>query len=133
MQRRSATLDSLKQVTQAASQANQIRQGVTQLRPGLGAASDVPKKGIYEFPQGGRPYVGQSGNMAERLQQHKRAGKLKEGAPVKTTEICGDQTAREIAEHKRIQELTGGVPARKSSKVANERDPIGPGRRHLLE
>jgi hypothetical protein len=52
---------------------------------------------------------------------------------VKLTEVKGGKTAREIAEHKRIQEITGGVPARFSDKVANKVDPIGPGRRHLLE
>lgn len=48
-------------------------------------------------------------------------------------EVTGGKTAREIAEHKRIQEITGNVPARYSNKVSNKVDPIGPNRRHLLE
>lgn len=52
---------------------------------------------------------------------------------MKLTKVLGGKTAREIAEHKRIQKITGGVPARLSDKVANKVDPIGPGRRHLLK
>jgi len=47
--------------------------------------------------------------------------------------VLGGKTAREIVEHKKIQKLTGGVPAGQSSKVANKRDPIGPKRKHLLD
>lgn len=43
------------------------------------------------------------------------------------------KTAREIAEHKRIQEITGGVPARNSDRVSNKVDPIGPQRQDLLK
>ena len=99
------------------------------------AVPTVPKQGIYEFPDAaaaGKPYVGQSGNIPQRLQQHQQAGRLTEGTVPRTTEIPGGKTAREIAEHQRIQELTGGVPARHSPNVANQRDPIGPNRRHLL-
>jgi|TARA_R110000764_G_scaffold113993_1_gene201120 hypothetical protein len=45
----------------------------------------------------------------------------------------GDKAVREIAEHKRIQEITGGVPARFSDKVSNKVDPIGPNRSYLLD
>ncbi|MFX5555260.1 hypothetical protein ABTE11_23540, partial [Acinetobacter baumannii] len=51
---------------------------------------------------------------------------------VQRTEVLGGKTAREIAEHQRIQELTDGVPARLSPNVANKVDPIGPNRRYLL-
>ncbi len=97
-----------------------------------GNASNKPvKKGIYEFPDqkaGGTPYVGQSGNVPNRLARHKAAGRLKAGTE-STTQIPGATTAREIAEHKRIQRLTGGKKAKNSPNVSNKRDPIGPARR----
>ena len=49
------------------------------------------------------------------------------------TEVPGGKTAREVAEHQRIQEKTGGVPASKSDRVSNKRDPIGPNRKDLLD
>jgi hypothetical protein len=93
------------------------------------------KGGIYEFPDqkaGGTPYVGQSGDLEARLKKHESTGRLKSGTET-TTEVSGDKTAREIAEHKRIQKITGGVPASKSGAVSNKVDPIGPKRRHLLD
>ena len=92
------------------------------------------KRGIYEFPDqaaGGKPYVGQSGDISRRLRQHERAGRLRPGTET-TRALEGGKTAREIAEHQRIQELTGGVPARQSPNVSNKVDPIGPKRHHLL-
>jgi hypothetical protein len=89
------------------------------------------KEGIYEFPDqtaGGKPYVGQSGNLPDRLVEHEAAGRLKPGTQV-TTPVSGGKTAREIAEHNRIQGLTGGQRAKDSPKVANKVDPIGPNRR----
>lgn len=92
------------------------------------------KQGIYEFMDAaGKKYVGQSVNIPNRLKQHLKAGKLEPNQSVKTTEVLGGKTAREIAEHKRIQEITGGVPARFSDKVSNKVDPIGLNRRHLLD
>lgn len=44
-------------------------------------------------------------------------------------EVLGGKTAREVAEHNEIQEITGGRKAKTSDKVANKRDPIGPKRR----
>ncbi|PAU39887.1 hypothetical protein CKF94_02165 [Vibrio coralliilyticus] len=70
--------------------------------------------------------------MPNRLKQHVKTGKLEPNQSVKTTEVLGGKTAREIAEHKRIQETTGGVPARFSDKVSNKVDPIGQNRKHLL-
>ena len=97
-------------------------------------ASQVPKEGIYEFTDSkGKTYCGQSCDIPRRLKQHEKAGKLSAGESVKTTEVLGGKTAREIAEHKRIQEVTGGVPARLSDKVSNKVDPIGPARIELLE
>jgi hypothetical protein len=93
------------------------------------------RAGIYEFPDaksGNTPYVGQSGNLEGRLAAHERSGRLVPGTET-TTEVSGGKTAREVAEHTRIQEITGGVPASKSDAVSNKVDPIGPNRRHLLE
>jgi hypothetical protein len=94
--------------------------------------SNTPaKQGIYEFPDqtaGGIPYVGQSGNIPNRLQQHIAKGRLKPGTE-STTPVSGGKTDREIAEHIRIQELTGGQAAKNCPNVANKVDPIGPNRR----
>ena len=95
----------------------------------------LAREGRYEFPDqtvSGTPYVGQSGNIPRRLRSHEKAGRLQPGTET-TTEVLGGKTTREISEHERIQELTGGVPARESSRVSNKLDPIGPRRRHLLE
>lgn len=93
------------------------------------------RQGLYEFPDqaagGTTPYVGQSGNITRRLNEHQRAGRLKRGTET-TREVEGGKTQREIAEHQRIQELTGGVPARDSPSVTNRVDPIGPNRQDLL-
>lgn len=77
-------------------------------------------------------YVGQSSNIPKRLKVHEADGRLKRGTET-IQEILGGKTAREIAEHRRIQEITGGVPARLSDEVANKIDPIGPNREHLLD
>jgi hypothetical protein len=61
------------------------------------------------------------------------SGHLDDVSEATTTEVLGGKTAREVTEHRRIQEITGGVPARESSSVTNSVDPIGPNRRHLLE
>ncbi|MEM7245002.1 MAG: RHS repeat-associated core domain-containing protein [Acidobacteriota bacterium] len=98
-------------------------------------ARGTASRGIYEFPDqtaGGTPYVGQSGNLSRRLRQHERSGRLQRGTEA-TRSVTGDKTDRELAEHGRVQELTGGVPARDSPDVANRVDPIGPSRQHLLE
>ena len=100
-----------------------------------GAQGSVPREGIYEFSDaqsGGKPYVGQSGNIPQRLKQHRGSGSLLPGSRVQATKVQGGKVVREIAEQKRIQQLTGGVPARHSPNVANRRDPVGPNRRHLL-
>ncbi|MEZ8420602.1 putative toxin [Vibrio splendidus] len=79
---------------------------------------------MYEFTDtAGKKYVGQSVNMPNRLKQHVKTGKLDPNQSVKTTEVLGGKTAREIAEHKRIQEITGGVPARFSDKVSKRVTP----------
>ncbi|MEO1333707.1 MAG: RHS repeat-associated core domain-containing protein, partial [Myxococcota bacterium] len=99
------------------------------------ATSVRPNRGIYEFADqtaGGKRYVGQSGNMNKRLKTHERSGRLKPGSETRTG-VEGGKTAREVAEHKRIQEITGGEPARQSDAVSNKVDPIGPNRQDLLD
>jgi RHS repeat-associated protein len=101
-----------------------------------GAAKQATREGIYEFPDatfGGKPYVGQSGRIPERLDAHRRSGRLAEGTTPTVTPVEGGRTVREVAEHRRIQELTGGVPAGQSPGVANQRNPIGSQRQHLLK
>jgi RHS repeat-associated protein len=80
------------------------------------------------------PYIGQTSNFAKRIAQHIKDKKLlaAELHTVEAVEVSGGKTAREIAEHQKIQEHTGNVPARESGKVANKKDPIGPARQHLL-
>ena len=48
------------------------------------------------------------------------------------TEVPGGKTQREIAEQRRINDLTDGVGA-SSDKVLNKVNPIGPKRRHLMD
>lgn len=68
------------------------------------------------------------------MPQHKAAGRINDiNDAVKIEMPDADKTAREIAEHLKIQEFTGGVPARVSDLVSNQRDPIGPARIHLLK
>jgi RHS repeat-associated protein len=89
----------------------------------------VVKEGIYEFTAAsGKTYVGQSGDIAARIDQHLASGKLlpSDLPSVKTTEVLGGKTAREVAEQVRINQL-GGV-----KNLENIRNPIGPARQHLL-
>jgi RHS repeat-associated protein len=84
-------------------------------------------EGIYEFTAAsGKTYVGQSRNIPARLEQHIASGKLLPGTSVKTTEVLGGKTAREIAEQLRINSL-GGI-----KYLENIRNPIGSTRRYLL-
>ena len=84
-------------------------------------------EGIYEFTAAsGKTYIGQSGNIPLRLQQHISSGKLLPGTSVSTTEVLGGKLAREIAEQLQINKL-GGIRF-----LENIRNPIGPSRIHLL-
>ena len=92
------------------------------------ATAKTITEGIYEFvASSGKTYVGQSGNIPARLLRHIRSGKLVEGTAVKTKEVLGGKTVREIAEHRRIDKL-GGI-----DKLENIRYPIGPNRQYLLQ
>lgn len=113
------------------------------LLPGGGytAADDIitskpVKEGIYEFMDtSGKKYVGQSNDIPRRLQEHVDSGKLDPNANVDFTPMPGsDQTQREIAEHRRLQELVpeGMHPKDPNSGVSNRKWPIGPRRQDLL-
>lgn len=89
--------------------------------------SRVVTQGIYQFvSSSGKTYVGQSCNIPRRLAEHARRKFLAPGTPVMTTEVLGGKTVREIAEQLRINAL-GGI-----KNLANEVNPIGPNRQHLL-
>ena len=98
-------------------------------RPVPEAKNAAAREGIYEFTgRTGRPYVGQSGSIEQRLQQHLNTGKLPaENVPTaKRTEVPGGKTVREVAEQRRLDQLGGpGAPE-------NVRNPIGPARKYLL-
>ncbi len=102
---------------------------------GEAATGVVPKEGIYEGPDAtapGKTYVGQSGDTPSRLGQHEASGNFPAGTDVKTSEVTGGKTAREVAEHNRIQQL-GGVRSQPGSQTSNIRNPIGKNRQHLLK
>lgn len=92
-------------------------------------------KGVYEFPDAkdpGKTYVGQSGNVERRLDQHAKSGKLAPGTEPKVTEVKGGKTAREVAEQRRINQL-GGTKEQPSSQTSNKRNPIGKKREKKIE
>ena len=94
---------------------------------GASKANQPVVEGIYEFTAAsGKTYVGQSSNIAARLEQHIASGKLLPGTPVKTIKVIGGKTVREIAEQLRINEL-GGL-----RNLENIRNPIGKARQYLL-
>ena len=86
-------------------------------------------EGIYQFTSySGKTYVGQTGNFAGRIEQHLASKKLLKAdlSSLSTTQVLGGKTAREIAEQLRINSL------RRVENLENIRNPIGPGRQHLL-
>lgn len=121
----------------AALEVVTLGKGSLVVKAAEGEGKALAKTGIYWFRDAktGLPYVGQSSDIAKRIAQHLRSGKLAAADlhTVESAEVAGGKTAREIAEHKKIQSITGGQPARYSDKVANKVDPIGPKRQHLLD
>ena len=74
-----------------------------------------------------------STTVIKKWSSTKRAtGNFPAGTEVKTTEGTGGKTAREVAEHNRIQQL-GGVRSQPGSQTSNIRNPIGKNRQHLLK
>lgn len=115
---------------------------------GLGSASRVAAhgddlvkgtkkitEGIYDFhATSSKRYVGQSNDIDRRLQEHIKSGKLdsSELPNANRTDVPGGKTQREIAEQRRIDELGGIRNPDGSKNLENNRNPIGPNRRHLL-
>ncbi len=90
----------------------------------------VATEGIYEFQDllnPGQIYVGQSGNIPQRLQEHVRSGRLGGVEDARTTQVSGGKFAREIAEQDRISEL-GGIQRGGGGQVSNRRNPVGEAR-----
>jgi hypothetical protein len=113
-----------------------VKAGVVE-EAGAGAkiGTALPKEGIYEGADAtapGKTYVGQSGDIPNRIAQHEASGKFASGTKVTATEVEGGKTAREVAEHERIQQL-GGVRSQSGSQTSNIRRPIGSKREHLLK
>jgi hypothetical protein len=95
----------------------------------VSSKATVAEEGIYEFTAAsGKTYVGQSGQISERIVQHLRSGKLaaSDATDVARREVLGGRTAREVAEQGRIDEL-GGI-----ENLENKRNPIGAKRQDLL-
>ena len=99
------------------------------------AASTLLEKEITEgiylvMTKEGKPYIGQSSTIWERLLAHVRVDKITRGAAESAvrTHVPGGRVAREIAEQEAI-DAHGGILSR---MLANVRNPIGKGRRHLL-
>ena len=89
--------------------------------------------GIYQFlgKRTNKPYVGQSGNLAQRLMQHIRNEKVTfEEAMKAWYKEMEDSTKleREIQEQLRIQKSHKGT----LDNLENERFPIGKGRKYLM-
>jgi len=100
-----------------------------------GASVQTPKEGIYEFPDAqnpGRTYVGQSGNMPQRLGTHGRTGRLAAGENPSTTSVGGGRIARETAEQTRINQL-GGTRSVPGSRTSNIRNPVSRQRQRKLD
>ena len=79
-------------------------------------------EGIYAVETvAGETYVGQSGNIAQRLAQHVDNGFITQGAADNATlyEVLGGKTSREVAEQGLI-DFNGGV-----DNLANQVNPIG--------
>jgi hypothetical protein len=96
--------------------------------------SQAATQGVYEFADAankGKTYVGQSGNMPRRLQEHGRAGRLAPGASATTTQVGGGRVPREVAEQGRINQL-GGTRNVPGSRTSNIRNPVSKQRQKKL-
>jgi RHS repeat-associated protein len=95
----------------------------------VAGGKQVITEGIYEFTaSSGKTYIGQSQDIPRRILEHIASGKLGAGSAVKTTQVLGGKTAREVSEQLRIEAM-GGI---RSGILENVRNPIGPARAYLL-
>lgn len=101
---------------------NAARRGA-QIQEGIYVASTTTKQGL--------PYVGQSGQIATRLEQHVASGKITQevAGSAKVFEVLGGKTSREVAEQRMANQL-GGVG---TGSLANKVNPIGASRSSLLD
>jgi len=78
--------------------------------------------GVYKFKEKNRTYIGQSENIAERLNQHLDDEKLKDENidTVEIKEVEGDKLDREIEEQKEIKKKDGV----EGGKLTNKRNPL---------
>ena len=86
--------------------------------------------GVYEITlKNGDKYVGQSKDVAKRLEQHFKKNKFDPDdiADVKVTEVVGEKIQREVFEQRTINGVTKGVGAQ-SGSVLNKVNPIGSNR-----
>jgi RHS repeat-associated protein len=100
-----------------------------------GVQGPINTEGTYEFPDAknpGRTYVGQSGDVERRLDEHRAGGRLAPGTTPTVTEVPGGKTAREVAEQRRINHL-GGTQANAGSQTSNQRNPVGKKRSKAIE
>lgn len=101
----------------------------------LGAAPEVVPEGIVylrtDITGKIAPYGGQAKNDARYLARQAEHARDFPNAKFEFEIIDRADPGRalDIAEHNFIQELTGGVAARRSSAVSNRRDPVGAARR----
>jgi len=84
-------------------------------------------RGVYDVNKtkdDDKPYIGQSGDINRRLEQHVDKGKnsKKEADRAKRTEVKGDKFDREIEEQRQL-DARGG-----KENTANEVNPVGPKR-----
>jgi hypothetical protein len=89
----------------------------------LGVVVHNACEGVYEFvTTAGEIYIGQSKNIARRLKQHIKSGKLDQLQAVTVQVVEGGKTARELVELGRINAL-GGIDnlANKVLPISNAR------------
>lgn len=104
----------------------------------VGAAESVVPEGLVylrtDITGKLAPYGGQAINDSRflaRQAEHARAFPESE-FKFSIIDRANPGSALDIAEHNYIQELTGGVAARRSSAVSNLRDPVGVARRPVF-
>lgn len=95
---------------------------------GSSAAEEAANEGIYVINGARGTYVGQSGNIANRLAGYVSSGRFTQAEvdAAQRIAVSGGKTAREIAEQQKIDEL-GGVDS-----LLNIRNPIGARRFDLM-
>jgi hypothetical protein len=100
-----------------------------------GAVASTANEGIYDVATlTGERYVGQSGNITQRLAQHVSDGKITaaEASKAIRTYVPGGKTAREIAEQLAIDKYGGPKSTNSASVLANKVNPVGLARQYIM-